>query len=318
MALVLHVLGDRAWWTVALLYGPRWALVLPGLAVIPWLVAQPRRAAAPAVLALAIALFGVLGWCVGLARAAPAGGVPFRVLELNANGGDPPIAGRIVAEIEAARPDVVAIPECNGPLARVLATLPDYHLRTGDYSCALSLGDFLEWSPRDQTEAFRYGGSGSVIRALVNTPAGVIRLGVVHPATPRSVLDTYYPLSQIPQRGPATLANMAMRDRESREALAWVLAGPDRPTIIAGDFNMPVESAIFRRYWGPFRNAFSRSGWGPGHTKETRLWGVRIDHVLVSGEIGTTASWVSHDVGSDHLPLIADLRLPVSPAVVAH
>jgi endonuclease/exonuclease/phosphatase (EEP) superfamily protein YafD len=84
------------------------------------------------------------------------------------------------------------------------------------------------------------------------------------------------------------------------------------PTIVAGDFNLPVESAIYRTHWGDLRNAFSRAGIGTGYTKHTRYWGVRIDHVLASGDIGTHRSFVGRDVGSDHLPLIADLVLPTT------
>ena len=39
------------------------------------------------------------------------------------------------------------------------------------------------------------------------------------------------------------------------------------PLVIAGDFNLPVESAIYRNYWGGFRNAFSDCGRGFGHSK---------------------------------------------------
>jgi vancomycin resistance protein VanJ len=81
--------------------------------------------------------------------------------------------------------------------------------------------------------------------------------------------------------------------------------------VIAGDFNLPVESAIYRQHWAQYRNAFSQTGIGSGYTKHTRLFGVRIDHVLSSKDVQPIRSFVGKDVGSDHLPLIADLAIPM-------
>jgi endonuclease/exonuclease/phosphatase (EEP) superfamily protein YafD len=80
--------------------------------------------------------------------------------------------------------------------------------------------------------------------------------------------------------------------------------------VIAGDFNLPVESAIYRQHWGRFRNAFSETGFGAGFTKHTRLFGVRIDHILSSKDVDPVRSFVGKDVGSDHVPLIADFVRP--------
>jgi endonuclease/exonuclease/phosphatase family metal-dependent hydrolase len=38
-----------------------------------------------------------------------------------------------------------------------------------------------------------------------------------------------------------------------------------------------------------------------------------IDHVLVSPSVGILANRVGADLGSDHLPVIADLVVPVEP-----
>ena len=307
----LDVLGDRVWWTVPLLFGPRWLLAAAWLGFVPWLVVDIHRAAAPALLGLAIAALAIVGWHIPLRRAGAGTGIAFRVLELNAGGsGAPRTTGRILAELAAQRPDLVVVAECGPALAQALGGIGGYHARAGEDLCLLTRGDIVEWDPRDQMDAWRHRGSGAIIRAVIGTPAGLIRVGLVHLATPRNALDTYFSASQLPSRGPETRANMAQRDDESRQARAWILAGPMRPTLILGDFNLPAESAIYRRSWGSFRNAFGRAGWGTGYTKHTRFWGVRIDHVLATSDVGTRDSFIGHDVGSDHLPLIADLVLP--------
>jgi endonuclease/exonuclease/phosphatase (EEP) superfamily protein YafD len=143
----------------------------------------------------------------------------------------------------------------------------------------------------------------------LKTPGGIIRVGVVHLETPRDALDQFPDLSAIPTLGNVTRQNMAQRERESRVAREWIFRGDVYPTIVAGDFNLPIESAIYRRHWSDLRNAFSRSGVGLGYTKRTRLWGIRIDHILTTDHFVTDRVYLGQDVGSDHRPLLAVLSL---------
>ena len=86
------------------------------------------------------------------------------------------------------------------------------------------------------------------------------------------------------------------------------------PTVIAGDFNTPVESAILKRYLGAFSNAFSEAGWGIGNTHFTRRTGVRIDHILASTHWVCRGCKVLSSVGADHRPVLAELEL-LNPAI---
>lgn len=79
------------------------------------------------------------------------------------------------------------------------------------------------------------------------------------------------------------------------------------PLIIMGDFNMPVESSIYRDIFSQYTNTFNDAGFGFGHTKFTRLHGIRIDHILIDNNFKTLAAWVAGDVGSDHRPIYADI-----------
>ena len=310
--LAITLLGDRVWWTVILLFGPRWVLSLPWLGVLPWLLADFRRAAIPALAGLGIVTFGLMGFHLGLHRASTTSGIPFRVVELNSDGGvGVRHIAEIVAEMRVLQPDLIVIVECSPETAVALKVMTEYSSHVSDYPglCLFSRGGIISWQQRDQKDVFDQGGAGYIVQAQVQTAAGPLRVGLVHLATPRHALDSYFDLSELSKQGPNTMANRAQRDEESRFARDWIVRGPTLPTIIAGDFNLTVESAIYRKYWGDFRNAFGRAGWGTGYTKHTRHWGVRIDHVLTSDDIGTHASFTGRDVGSDHLPLVADLVL---------
>lgn len=309
----IAVLGDRVWWTVMLLFGPRWVLALPWFGVVPWLLVDVRRAALPALAGITVLLFGLLDVHFGLHRASVASGVPFRVLELNADGGGGAKGiAAIEAELRDRKPDLIVVVECGPVMTQALKSLTEYQTRFSDSPglCLLSSGAITSWQQRGQADLGNQGGAGFIVRAEVSTPAGQVRIGVVHLSTPRHALDSYFELHRLPDQGPNTRVNMAQRDEESGLARRWIQQGPELPTIIAGDFNLTVESAIYRRYWGDFRNAFGRAGFGTGYTKHTRHWGVRIDHILTSADIGTSASFIGREVGSDHSPLIADLVLP--------
>ena len=107
------------------------------------------------------------------------------------------------------------------------------------------------------------------------------------------------------------------KETDSRSAESeWTRLACDRfgaMDLIAGDFNMPVDSRILTRDWSSYRDAFVSAGWGLGYTKyeNYRGWQVRarIDHILISPELSTRWCRVGPDVGSDHRPVLAEIEL---------
>ena len=99
-----------------------------------------------------------------------------------------------------------------------------------------------------------------------------------------------------------------IRGEASRVARGWV-GERSGNMILAGDFNMPVESRIYRDNWANFRNAFNEAGIGWGTTKQTRWYGIRIDHILFTSPWRCRKAWVGPAMGSDHRPMIAELAL---------
>jgi vancomycin resistance protein VanJ len=90
----------------------------------------------------------------------------------------------------------------------------------------------------------------------------------------------------------------------------WI-GGLSEGVVVAGDFNMPTDSAIYRECWSNLSNAFSKSGFGFGYTEWPTVggwrFGIRIDHILTGPRWRPQRCWVGPDVGSDHLPLLADV-----------
>jgi exonuclease III len=74
---------------------------------------------------------------------------------------------------------------------------------------------------------------------------------------------------------------------------------------------MPVESTIYRKFWGKYQNSFSKRGFGYGWTERASVRsipvGLRIDHVLTDKGLTPLVCEIGPDVGSDHLPVITDI-----------
>ena len=147
----------------------------------------------------------------------------------------------------------------------------------------------------------------------VESPYGEIGLCNVHLPSPR------YGLCEVVDRhtllAPARTAQLGREttNREDQSAAIEKAAAELLPdAIVGGDFNMPTDSAIYRRDWSGYSNAFSSSGLGFGYTILSPYrgcpFGIRIDHVLCGPSWAPVTAWVGPDLGSDHLPLIADLR----------
>jgi endonuclease/exonuclease/phosphatase (EEP) superfamily protein YafD len=81
--------------------------------------------------------------------------------------------------------------------------------------------------------------------------------------------------------------------------------------IVAGDFNTSPWSPHFRELLAEagLRNAAEGHGWIA--TWPSWFWPARvpIDHVLVGGRLGAASLERGPHIGSDHYPVVADLRL---------
>ena len=76
-----------------------------------------------------------------------------------------------------------------------------------------------------------------------------------------------------------------------------------RPTVIAGDLNMPSLFARTARGYSPAVH---------GRTWPAQLPVVQLDHILTSSGIEQVSGGVLTAAGSDHLPVRAEIRLEAS------
>ncbi len=306
--LLIRFAGDRWWFATLMLFGPRWLAVTPILVLAPAAALTRRRLLWVLALACLVAVGPIMGLCLPWGRLAASGGASIRVLTCNVKGHcrDNRELNTLLHEES---PDVVALEGC-WRKARVewpadwqvyqegeIVIASRYRLR--DPQSVLGDPPAAGW-PRPH-----------LLRCVVESPCGAFSLVAVHLPSPHQGISDVLDRSTMiqPSRRATVLREIAIRQQASQSVYRGVGALSE-PLVLVGDFNMPTESAIYRQYWSGFSNAFTRCGFGFGYTEwPTRrsLFGIRIDHVLTGPQWRPQRCWVGRDVGSDHLPVIADI-----------
>jgi endonuclease/exonuclease/phosphatase (EEP) superfamily protein YafD len=327
-------------------YGPRWLSLWPLALLVPATIILARPALLPLLLAALIGVVPIMGARVSFAtitsRALPPTPLPgtFRVITFNTAGGRP-LASDLPEFLSKYKPDVVMLQECGDLLWKALQAQTGWQSARHGSLCTGShwpMGD-IETMPRDElvkASARGYGGTGLVMRVRFGSPNGPLSVVNLHLETARRGLEgmlgrqgiipddpfgltgdtKYEPILGAEENRERFSNNAFIRERESLLASRWALESNARaPLLIAGDFNLPVESTIFRKHWASFTDAFESRGNGLGWTKREGRWlRIRIDHVLTTDDGPQPVRVVvGADALSDHQPVIADYAWPATP-----
>lgn len=226
-------------------------------------------------------------------------GSEFRLVTCNVQ--EKPNPGRLWNALEQSRPDFVTLQEWPLDTAPPFASEDGWHLaRSGHLLIASRFPILTTTAINSPLEPWRQ----IALRAEVQTLSGTINVISVHLMTPRPGFDAV--LSE-GWRGESELRTVIDKRRQESLYVREQIKSFAAPTLIAGDFNMPVNSQIYRTCWKDYTNAFSSTGIGWGFTKYTCWHGVRIDQVLADGQWDFRQCRVGGPLGSDHRPVIADV-----------
>jgi endonuclease/exonuclease/phosphatase (EEP) superfamily protein YafD len=304
-AWALLSLADLWWPATLLLFSPRWLLALPAVPLLALAVFLRRRAVAPLLVTLAVVIGPVMGFCVPWQRlwSDPPRGQHFRILTCNVHyqQQDWPLLDDLITETG---PDIIVLQEWRGRSHSEVLSQPQWYVGRTYNQCLASKHRIRQ--------ATRMGGSstgdtGSVMRYELETPVGVITLFSLHFASPREGLRNVVHGRE--EAAEDVDAGSELRWKQS-EKLAQQVQNVTGPVLLAGDFNTPPESAIFRRLWSKYTDAFGSAGWGWGYTFQGGRTLVRIDHILAGPGWHCDRCWVGPDVGSPHRPVLADVTWP--------
>lgn len=299
---VMHTLSDSWLLPTPLIFGPRWLWLAP----IPYIFLRRKQRETlwvPVTLALWLIVGPIMGFKMGsLMRGLDAAedSSVLRLMTVNVGSRlvDPLRLYQVVVDEKI---DIALIQECSEWVDPVFMH-DRWNFQDDDALCVASRHPFRQVRAFRRDAAAREGTFATVHE--MDVPSGSFMLVNVHLKTARSGIDS---LRSVQTPWAALAQNIKEREDESSVIARSVPAfGP--LAIVAGDFNLPVESAIYRRYWRGLRNAFEEGGWGYGYTKWTGLFGSRIDHLLLGDQWDVRHVFLGASIGSDHVPLIVELR----------
>ena len=310
---VLWLLSDRWWPATAFLFGPRWILLVPLALLVPAAIALRRWLLFPLTVTAVVILIPVMGLRIGWRPwlGASKAGTTLRVVTLN-TGASEAVGLELPFRLQSWRADIVALQECSPVLRDDIQRVTGWHHHVAGQLCLISrypiqAASATDWRDLAAAREAGIGGSGKAAQYTIETPDGPIRFVNLHLETAREGLEGLFDLDFR-----RVAENTTLRAVESRRTREW-LGTADPSTLIAGDFNMPVESTLYRKYWSSFGNAFSEVGTGFGMTKDNGWIQVRIDHVLTGSGWRAKRVEVGPVLGLDHRPVIVDLTRAASP-----
>jgi endonuclease/exonuclease/phosphatase (EEP) superfamily protein YafD len=295
--ITIFTFAARLWWAFDLFSHFRVQYVVAAL-VLAMIALAARAYPSAAVLAAVALVHGAAIkdlWLGGTAGAA-SGGVPLRVVSANVLSQNR-TPEKVLEFVRAADADLVLLIDADGRDWReVLGELRDLfpHHAPQAWRERNPVVLFSRWpivfeqvleAPRSQRP---------YLVAKIALDGRTLEVVGVHPSSP----------------SPIEPGDSRRRNREL-DHIADVVEDADAAVIVAGDFNTTPWSPHFKDLLAAagLRNAAEGKGYFP--TWPTWFWPARIpiDHVLLKGPIAVTTVRRGPAVGSDHFPIIADLRL---------
>jgi vancomycin resistance protein VanJ len=307
--LLMDLRGDRWWPATLVLFGPRWLLSLPLLILVPLAAWRERRQLILLLVAAALLFGPVLGFCMSFPPMV-SGQSSIKVLTCNI-GGSGYDSEKLRRVIQESGVDIMALQECPRDTAEKVRPRGWMVIQEKSLVVAsrypITLGKIFHAAHHPHKWPRL-----SLLQCLVKAPEGELAFCSIHLPSPRyglsSLLDRHVILNL--SRVRVLNEEQELRSKASREIESLVQT-ESLPVIVAGDFNMPMESLMYHRDWADYSNAFSTAGFGYGWTEKATIrgfeYGIRIDHILARGALAANKCWVGPDVGSDHLPLIAEM-----------
>ena len=297
--------GDDWWPATLLLFLPRWPflLPLPALALAAWWRGRRRLWGTQAAIALVV-LGPLMAGSLPIARPRGVTGPRLRIMTFN-RASRPIDARGLIALVEREGIDLICFQEAGHDDPVLDAYFARGWSRDHRGTIFSRLTVVAEWDYYQRHLGPDHYFNRLVARVRVRAEDGAeFVVASVHLPTIREGFDA------LRAHDLDGLRRCEDWRREQLEATAIELDEVARwPVLVGGDLNTPTDSPMLAPLRARFDFAFERAGWGYGYTKPTRLPWTRIDHILASPRWAVTRCWVGPDLGSDHLPLIAEVAL---------
>ena len=203
---------------------------------------------------------------------------------------------KLIELVETEQPDVLVLQEISSRWVRSLETaglsLPHKHLVPRNDSFGIGIFSRI---PIHMSEVIHFGKSYPSILAVLEIGGERVTILTMHPPPPVS-------------------EQAAASRNEQLQAAASYFREIQTPKLIIGDLNTTMWSRNYTRFVRESELKNARRGFGilPSWPTYFPPMYIPIDHCLVSHDMTVVDFRTGNDVGSDHLPLIADLSLTLA------
>ena len=243
----------------------------------------------------------------------------------------------IISFIKASEPDVICLQEFNqydssgyenNNLKRIADAGYPYHFFSPDYEKASvnyhSGTVIFSKLPLLASQRIPFSSNGeSIVYADVVKGTDTIRIFTTHLQSFKFNKDDYRNIDDIKNKGEVVtekskyLISKMKKGFELRALQAQqirpLLDSCPYPEIVCGDFNDVPNSYVYWHMRGSRRDAFMEKGKGLGRTFISLAPTLRIDYIMCDNRIKVEQFVVADKRFSDHLPLLADIRLEKRP-----
>lgn len=314
---LIQGVSERWWLSTVILYLPRIPWMIPAIVLVPVSIRYAWKTSFINLVSILLVLGPVMNWqCGGITLPAVDRSLSrVTVVSCNVQSFKPDFR-QIVNEINRINPDIILFQEAFEDHPALETLVEGWHVNRVDEYLAAS-----KW-PIRFVEKCEVGAleRTTVVRYTVETPEGELTVCNVHQISPRHALTQLKPWSLITGSGVEDVQReTVMRDVEAMKAREFTLTlGQSSPTLIAGDFNMPNDSSLFRKHWGDLTDAYASAAVGYGYTSPCQtkfVWPnntpwAQVDHILLTRDLAVERCWIGASGGSDHRLIAAQFRVP--------
>jgi vancomycin resistance protein VanJ len=311
---VLWFVSERTWWGTLFTFLPRHAFLVAPTLLFLLSLWTARRMIAVNLACLGLAAGPLMGGRIPwpLVAGVTESQTGIRIVSCNVQCFEPDFES-VLQEVTSLSPDIIAFQEAIGETALLSRYFPGWHILREDQYLIGSRYPLRRVGLCD-TGVFPHRPSAFSVR--VDAPQGPFVLHDLHLMTPRYGFTKLTLHSVLNGSGPRSVESYTERRlTEALRARDYVEEtnpkddrGQALPALIAGDFNTPTVSRLYRTVWPRFTNAFDAAGLGFGYTAPCtnhRHWfddvpWVRIDHILADEHWTVSACGVGRSKGSDH------------------
>ncbi len=211
----------------------------------------------------------------------------------------------LAASVHSAQPDILGLEELTPanatPMVEALMADYPYHTLTPETQGVGLMSRF----PIESVTYPSFPPRNLALHAVVNWEGQPIHVFVAHFAANNFLTE---PLPQIPS---IAAERYASRLKEA-ERLAEEFQAVDGPALLLCDCNLTSASEAYQQIDAFLDDSFREVGWGFGFTLTYPFSVQRIDYVWHTDNWMALTATVGNNGGSDHYPLIAQLKL-ISP-----